>query len=872
MEKVNSSVVADAKEPYIEPVPGVPARESYRASLSLRDRNEALIEAPEEGKRIGALSAHRRPIWLLGLAVVVLIASGLVLLAVLAGRFHVGSLLSHATQAIMSLHLSTVLGVIIAAALIGVVTGCVWYRARTRGQRIIPRTPWGSFEARALDDGSPGLPCSTSGTLAGRIVISLIILVVSAALATITLMSWHGLLRSPVVLSYWLLASGTLLFCILAFLIGRRFNDRPVAAGRVAAIVPAYDEDPEELKAVVRSILEQSMPPKMIYVVDDGSKVPVGQPFYHPKVTWLRKENGGKRSAQVYALDRMDPADWEFILTVDGDSILDRYALEHQLRAFSGGRHRHRRRSALAGGAVMATTGMVLVRNRKHNLLTRLADMNIGTSCVMMRASRSLLGTLETTSGALAVYRAHILFKHKERYLNGTYGDDRALAMYSALEGEVVGVNEAVVWSAMPTNARLTYKQRLRWSKSWWCMIPFVLTNMVRFRQMFFPLFGLTQLAIAPLTIGYILLTSLYAVAHADFRPRNLLLYLAVYLVVRYGMTALYMVERPGMRLHEKLLAWLLVTPLEAIYNLVFLNPTKYIALVKLRDHHWGTRGAAPQITRAKKLLSAAAVTLSVSAVVVAIGGAVWAGRLPLQLPPPPPNLPVLSNDASAGKVVFTFDDGPGIDTLQLVSELKAEHVPAVFFEIGDKVAANPRTVQAEVKAGFLVEVHTWDHQSFTGASTHTKPLTDAQVRAELVKCINAIVAAGAPRPTLWRPPYGDVNAHDAAIAASLGLRLVMPWSVNGTISDNGDWENISAPEIVHNVTTGWPNGLVIHHGSIIAGHDGIDLDAPSTIAAMPGIVRWMNAHHLGATDQVPADATGGDLSATNTSNNSGTG
>lgn len=104
----------------------------------------------------------------------------------------------------------------------------------------------------------------------------------------------------------------------------------------------------------------------------------------------------------------------------------------------------------------------------------------LGTSCVMMRASRSLLGTLETTSGALAVYRAHILFQHKERYLHGTYGDDRALAMYSALEGEVVGVNEAVVWSAMPTSVELTYKQRLRWSKSWWCMIPFVLTNMTR--------------------------------------------------------------------------------------------------------------------------------------------------------------------------------------------------------------------------------------------------------------------------------------------------------------------------------------------------------------------------------------------------------
>ena len=783
--------------------------------------------------------------------------------------FNVSPLLVHLAQLSAALHLSVVLSVIIAAGLIGVTAGCAWYRIRTRDSRIVPRAPWGSFEGRYWRDGPPALPSSRSGTFWGRIVISVIILVQAIALSFTTLMSWHDMLSSPVVLSYWLLASGTLLFCMLAFLIGRRFNHYPVAVGRVAAIVPAYDEDPLELETVVRSILGQSTPPAMVYVVDDGSKVPVGRPFYHPRVTWLRKENGGKRSAQVFALDRMNPADWDFILTVDGDSILDRYALEHQLRAFCP--RRRRGRSPLSGGAVMATTGMVLVRNRKENLLTRLADMNIGTSCVMMRASRSLLGTLETTSGALAVYRAHILFNNRDRYLEGSYGDDRALAMYSALEGEVVGVNEAVVWSSMPTSLELTYKQRLRWSKSWWCMIPFVLTNMTRVRQMFFPLFGLTQLAIAPLTIAYIVFTSLYAVAHDGFHVHTLLLYLTVYMVVRYGMTALYMVERPYMRPHERLLTWLFVTPLEAVYNLLLLNPTKYIALVKLRDHHWGTRGAAVQVSQVRKFFRGVAITLGVTACAMTVSACVWAGRLPLKLPAPPANLPVLSNDASAGKVVFTFDDGPGVHSLELVSELKAEHVPAVFFEIGDKVAENRRTIQAEVKAGFLVEVHTWDHQSLTGASTHTKPLTDAQVRSELVKCINAIVAAGAPRPTLWRPPYGDVNKHDAAIAASLGLQLVMPWSVNGTISDNGDWEHIPTEEIVRNVTSGWPNGRPVRSGSIIAGHDGIDSDAPSTIAAMPGIVSWMNAHHLGATDHVPADATGGDLTAANESKNSGT-
>jgi peptidoglycan/xylan/chitin deacetylase (PgdA/CDA1 family) len=122
---------------------------------------------------------------------------------------------------------------------------------------------------------------------------------------------------------------------------------------------------------------------------------------------------------------------------------------------------------------------------------------------------------------------------------------------------------------------------------------------------------------------------------------------------------------------------------------------------------------------------------------------------------------------------------------------------------IGEKVAASPAIVQAVVRAGYAVEVHTWDHHSLTGASTHTAPLTPSEVRLEVVTTIQALVAAGAPRPTLWRPPYGDVDGQDISIAESLGLRLVMPWSQNDSITDNGDWTGATAQTIVDNVTKG---------------------------------------------------------------------
>jgi peptidoglycan/xylan/chitin deacetylase (PgdA/CDA1 family) len=115
-----------------------------------------------------------------------------------------------------------------------------------------------------------------------------------------------------------------------------------------------------------------------------------------------------------------------------------------------------------------------------------------------------------------------------------------------------------------------------------------------------------------------------------------------------------------------------------------------------------------------------------------------------------------------------------------------------------------------------------------------------------------AIVAAGAPQPTLWRPPYGDTTDHYDYLASTLGLRLVMSWSNNGTIVDSRDTEGLTASQIASTVIAG------LHGGVIIAMHDG-DNNSSSTIASLPGIVSYMNANNLCATGTVPADATGGD-------------
>ena len=238
--------------------------------------------------------------------------------------------------------------------------------------------------------------------------------------------------------------------------------------------------------------------------------------------------------------------------------------------------------------------------------------------------------------------------------------------------------------------------------------------------------------------------------------------------------------------------------------------------------------------------------------------GTVYGVNLTFKTAPAPTGPPILSNSCSAGYVTFTFDDGPGPtalsggNTQNMINQLVAEHIPAVFFVIGANVVQHPDLIRQEVADGFLVENHTWDHADFPGSALGTTPLTDAQALSEWTQTSAAIVAAGAPQPTLWRPPYGDTTDHYDYLASTLGLRLVMSWSNNGTIVDSRDTEGLSASQIASTVIAG------LHGGVIIAMHDG-DNNSSSTVASLPAIVNYMNANSLCATGTVPADATGGD-------------
>ncbi|WP_128803685.1 MULTISPECIES: glycosyltransferase [unclassified Streptomyces] len=375
----------------------------------------------------------------------------------------------------------------------------------------------------------------------------------------------------------YLFDAALIVFYIASLEMNAHWTKRRVATGRVVAIVPAYEEEPELLRAALDALLRQTYPIDEIHVMDDGSVTQPVQPFHHPKIHWHRQANGGKRHAQAGVMQKLRRQDWDFILTVDSDSVPGDDALEHLMRAMSKRR-------------VMAATGLILTRNFKDNWITRISDINIGTSCLMIRSSRSVLGAVETTSGALALYRAAVVFDNLDDYVSsGTNGDDRRLTMYALLRGDVVVVNEAVVHSAMPDNLRGLFKQRLRWGKSSWQALPFAVINLEP-KKLLFPLLAVTQWIMLP-----VLLTM--SASGIAFRPQPLYLGIAFasYLAIRYAETAQYMLRRPYMHWTAKLVMWLWATPVELIVKILVIYPAKYWAILKLRDRGWVTRGNSPQ-------------------------------------------------------------------------------------------------------------------------------------------------------------------------------------------------------------------------------------------------------------------------------------
>ena len=172
--------------------------------------------------------------------------------------------------------------------------------------------------------------------------------------------------------------------------------------------------------------------------------------------------------------------------------------------------------------------------------------------------------------------------------------------------------------------------------------------------------------------------------------------------------------------------------------------------------------------------------------------------------------------------MALTFDDGPSYYRSATLRTLRSKRVPATFFDVGVRVAANPQFAGFEAREGHLVLNHTWSHPRLT-------TLAPAQVASQVRRTQDVLRRAGAPMPfKLLRPPYGAVDDAVAAQLAALGYRYIT-WDVVAV-----DWDvATTSAEIRDTIVAAFRPGLVILM------HDGpIDSAAgPAVEAALPQVI-----------------------------------
>jgi peptidoglycan/xylan/chitin deacetylase (PgdA/CDA1 family) len=223
----------------------------------------------------------------------------------------------------------------------------------------------------------------------------------------------------------------------------------------------------------------------------------------------------------------------------------------------------------------------------------------------------------------------------------------------------------------------------------------------------------------------------------------------------------------------------------------------------------------------------AASVVLSVAGLLTAAVPAGAAAAAPAAAPPGPHYYA----PGSGKTVALTFDDGPGPSTQAIINVLRAYHVPATFFNLGQNAAARPALVRQEAKDGFVIGNHTWNHPVMTALSARSQASQMDQASTGQRRLTGRY-------PVVFRPPYGDWNTTTLTLAAQRGMGVWL-WSV-----DTEDWKaaGSASPYWVNRIISlAEQEGRVLNHPVVLM-HNAPSGD-PATVKALPTIIKYFRSH-----------------------------
>lgn len=174
--------------------------------------------------------------------------------------------------------------------------------------------------------------------------------------------------------------------------------------------------------------------------------------------------------------------------------------------------------------------------------------------------------------------------------------------------------------------------------------------------------------------------------------------------------------------------------------------------------------------------------------------------------------------------IALTFDDGPhATNTPRLLDILKERNVKATFYVVATNVKRYPEIMRRIVAEGHEIGNHTVTHGNLTKMSPD-------EVRSELSRSREAIIATTGIAPRTMRPPYGAITADQKDwIRREFGYPSIL-WSV-----DPEDWKKPGASVVTRRLVSGAaPGGILLVH----------DIHA-STIDAIPSAIDQLLAKGL---------------------------
>jgi len=216
----------------------------------------------------------------------------------------------------------------------------------------------------------------------------------------------------------------------------------------LTVIIPAYNEV-EFVGDTIRSLLEQTAPPKEIILVDDGSTDGTGDVGRRGGITVIRppRNTGSKAGAQTFALPWVGT---ELVMAIDADTTLEPTAVEKLIQSF-------------AHADVAAACGFVLPRRIK-TVWERGRFIEYLFAFTFYKQVQDYYRRPLISSGCFSMYRTEVLRRHGG-WSGRTLAEDMDLTWSFHQTGAGVRfVPEAVCYPIEPYNFRLMGAQLRRWS------------------------------------------------------------------------------------------------------------------------------------------------------------------------------------------------------------------------------------------------------------------------------------------------------------------------------------------------------------------------------------------------------------------------